>query len=453
MRPAQPAPPRRDRRYESWGRYPIAPPRQVERVYWRHEPPDLARLAGTFLPFGRGRSYGDTCLNAGGVLLDTATLSRLISFDDRLGILRCEAGVTLADILEVIVGRGWFLPVTPGTKFVSVGGAIAHDVHGKNHHRAGTFGRHVTRFELIRSTGERLLCSPAENAGLFRATVGGLGLTGLILWAEFRLKPITTAFIDTERICFRDLDEFFAIAESSDLGFEYTVAWVDCMVRGRALGRGVFFRGNHSASAPGPLDRNRRPGGFRMPCDLPAWSLNPATVKAFNSVYFHLQSRAGASGVTHYDPFFYPLDRIGEWNRIYGPRGFLQYQCVVPHQDRGPIRRILERIADSGMGSFLAVLKTFGAQASPGMLSFPRPGVTLALDFPNNGERILGLLDELDEIVRTCGGAVYPAKDARMSARCFQSYFKAWREFSDFIDPKFSSSFWRRVSAGQAPDA
>ena len=184
-----------------------------------------------------------------------------------------------------------------------------------------------------------------------------------------------------------------------------------------------------------------------MPCDLPAWVLNPVTMKTFNTAYFLAQSRTGARGAIHYDPFFYPLDSIREWNRIYGPRGFLQYQCVVPHENHGPIRGILAQIADSGMGSFLAVLKTFGTEISPGMLSFPRPGVTLALDFPFNGERILGLLDQLDEVVRTSGGAVYPAKDARMTAQSFQSYFKAWREFSSFIDPKFSSSFWRRVSA------
>src|SRR5215469_5918468 len=228
----------------SWGCYPRVAPRQVIPVFWRNEMPDLASLETSILPYGYGRSYGDSCLNEGGVTLDVSHLKRFLAFDEELGLLRCEAGVALGEILELVVPRGWFLPVTPGTKFVSVGGAIANDVHGKNHHRAGTFGCHVTQFELLRSTGERLLCSPEENVDLFRATIAGLGLTGVILWAELQLKRIIGPYIDMQRIRFTSLKEFQQLAEESEQDFEYTVAWVDCFASGAELGRGFFTRGN-----------------------------------------------------------------------------------------------------------------------------------------------------------------------------------------------------------------
>jgi FAD/FMN-containing dehydrogenase len=418
----------------------------VELLQWRTDPPDLSRFEQPVLPFGQGRSYGDTCLNDGGVLLDTGFLSRFISFDETTGVLRCEAGTTLAALLELTVPRGWFPGVTPGTRHVSLGGAIAHDVHGKNHHRGGTFGRDVRCFELLRSNGQRLVCSRTENADLFAATIGGMGLTGLILWAEVQLKKIRGPLIDVERVRFSGIDEFFDVSAESDAAFEYTVAWVDCLARGRALGRGIFFRGNHSAESAPP--RARGAGrGVPVPFDFPATLLNRWTIGAFNALYYHRQMAKLVRSRTHFNPFFYPLDALRDWNRLYGRAGFLQYQCVVPREDRGPIRDVLACIAQSGFGSFLAVLKTFGEMASPGMMSFPRPGVTLALDFPFRGPRTLALFDQLDVIVRASGGAVYPAKDARMSAASFQSFFPRWREFAAFVDPKFSSSFWRRVSA------
>jgi FAD/FMN-containing dehydrogenase len=418
----------------------------VAPMFWLSKPPDLNRLAQTVLPFGQGRSYGDSCLNDGGALIDTAPLSRFMRFDDRLGVIRCEAGATLAEILEVIVPRGWFLPVTPGTKYVSIGGAIAHDIHGKNHHKAGTFSRHITRFELLRSSGERLVCSPTENAGLFSATIGGLGLTGLVLWAEFQLKPVAGPLVDMERIRFSDLDEFFEISTQSDIAYEYTAAWIDCLAQGRKLGRGIFIRGNHSQTNLSSEAKLKRPRTVRIPCDLPGLLLNRATMRAFNTIYYYAQSRRHIRQTVHYETFFYPLDLIADWNRLYGNRGFLQYQCVVPHGDNCVIREILTQIARSGQASFLAVMKMFGSARSAGMLSFPRPGVTLALDFPLRGAPILQLLDRFDEIVRANGGAVYPAKDARMSARSFQAFFPQWSAFSRFVDPRFSSSFWRRVS-------
>ena len=420
---------------------------QVQPVYWRNDVPDLAHFEQPLLPYAYGRSYGDSCLNEGGVSLDVSHLGRFISFDEEEGILCCEAGVSLAEVLELVVPRGWFLPVSPGTKFVSVGGAIANDVHGKNHHRAGTFGCHVTRFELLRSNGERFVCSPYENSELFRATIGGLGLTGVILWAEFRLKPIVNHFIDMERIQFSSLDEFMQISAETDKQYEYSMSWVDILIGGQALCRGIFMCGNHNRSESRAVQRVRKKLPLVVPFDFPSFILNTFTVKAFNELYYHTQLSKRVHKVVPYEPFFYPLDSIHEWNRMYGKRGFLQYQFVVPFEDGfAAMREILDRIRRSGEGSFLTVLKTFGDMESPGMLSFPRPGITLALDFAYGGQKTLHVLDDLDTIVRESGGAVYPAKDARMSAENFQAFFPKWREFARYVDPHFSSSFWRRVS-------
>lgn len=436
------------REYGSWGRYPRVQHRAVVPISWRKEIPDLAALPGSLLPYGYGRSYGDSCLNEGGTLLDVTGLNRFIHFDKETGVLRCEAGVRLDQILAAFVPRGWFLPVTPGTKFVSVGGAIANDIHGKNHHVAGTFGRHVLRFELVRSSGERLICSPEENADLFRATIGGLGLTGLITWAEIRLKPITNAYIAEEQIRFESLDEFLALSAESADRYEYIVSWIDCFVGGGRYVRGHFMRGNHD---PSPVRPNRPPEPklrLAVPVDLPGMLLNTWTVRAFNTVYYHRQRARCVRKVIPYEPFFYPLDTIHTWNRMYGRRGFLQYQCVVPFDgDNAAIKEILDRIRRSGQGSFLTVFKTFGDVPSPGMLSFPRPGITLALDFPLQGQETLRLLDDLDTVVRESGGALYPAKDARMSAESFRASFPRWEEFARYVDPKFSSSFWRRVTS------
>ena len=347
--------------------------------------------APTMLPYGNGRSYGDSNLNPGGILLDTRWMNRFIAFDASTGVLSCEAGVLLSDILRLCVPQGWFPSVTPGTRFVTVGGAIANDVHGKNHHRAGSFGNHVLQFELLRSDGSRLVCSPDRNADWFAATIGGLGLTGLISWAQIQLQRIAGPFIDSETVRFRSLDEFFELSRASEHGWDYTVSWIDCASAGRRLGRGLFSRGNHAPAGAGAVeaptsltDEPRR----RVPFTPPISLINGLTLKAFNWAYFHRQRDDHVRARQHYAPFFYPLDAVLEWNRIYGPRGFYQYQCVVPDADAlRSVRRLLETIAVSGMGSFLAVLKQFGAAASRGMLSFPMPGTTLALDFPNRGER------------------------------------------------------------------
>ena len=435
----------------SWGRYPVVQPKEVVPIYWRSDLPKLASYKQPVLPFAYGRSYGDSGLNENGIALDVSHLKRFIAFDEQAGLLRCEAGLSLAEILEVIVPRGWFLPVTPGTKFVSVGGAIANDVHGKNHHVAGTFGCHVTCFELLRSDGTHVLCSPTENSELFQATIGGLGLTGVILWAEFHLLSINGPYIDMERIRYTSLKEFLQLAADSDKNFEYTVAWVDCMTGGAQLGRGIFMRGNHERSGRYTAKHSVKKLSLAVPLDMPSFVLNPLSMKAFNTAYYHSQASKRVRKVIPYEPFFYPLDSIHEWNRMYGKRGFMQYQFVIPFDNGYAVmHEILERINRSGEGSFLTVLKQFGERRSPGLLSFPRPGLTLALDFANNGPRTLHLFDELDRVVGQSGGVVYPAKDAHMSPESFQQYFPQWQTFAQYIDPQFSSSFWRRVTPARA---
>jgi len=429
---------------QSWGRHPRTEQSACP-LFWRAD--GLPQTPGrTVLPFGLGRSYGDSCLNDQNVLLLTRPLDHILEFDLENGLLRCEAGVSLDEILRLIVPHRWFLPTTPGTKFVTVGGAIANDVHGKNHHRAGTFGCQVTQFELLRSTGERWLCSPSHNREWFAATIGGLGLTGLITWAELKLRRIANSQLEMESVKFPNLDEFFVLSADSDRRFEYTVAWLDCLSGGNSLGRGIFLRGNHAGPDVNTLAPHRPPH-IAVPLDFPEVALNHFSIRAFNTLYYARQWRKTVAHTVPYDRFFYPLDAINHWNRIYGRRGFFQYQFVVPMTpDQQSIRRILTRIIASGLGSFLAVLKTFGAVQSPGLLSFPRPGVTLALDFPNHGTGTLALLAALDRIVLAAGGRVYPAKDARMSPQMFQESYPEWRQFRQWIDPQFSSSFWRRVT-------
>ena len=434
------------RHHQSWGRYPRVE-QEVVRLSSRHENLTLDSIDGkTALPRGNGRSYGDSCLNDGGILIDARGLDHFIAFDSTTGVLRCEAGVLLADILKLVVPKGWFVAATPGTQLITVGGAIANDVHGKAHHQDGTFGQHVRCFELLRSDGSRFLCSPSENPEWYRATIGGLGLTGVILWAEIALKRITNPYIDSETIKCANLNEFFEVSADSDQDYEYTVAWVDCTARGQNLGRALFSRGNHA-----PADHGKTPSapgqGHTFPIMPPVSLVNGLTLRSFNKFYYHRQYKRHQQAIMHYIPFFYPLDAMLEWNRIYGPNGFFQYQCVVPKKGgQGAVRELLECISNSGEGSFLAVMKMFGDVKSPGILSFPCAGVTLAVDFPNRGQRTLTLMERLDAVVREAGGRVYPAKDARMSAESFQQYYPQWRELLPYIDPDFSSSFWRRVT-------
>lgn len=432
--------------YLPWGLYPRVSHKEILFQNWRSSALTLPQDDTKILPFGLGRSYGDSCLNENGALLDTSFLNHFIRFDSETGILSCESGVTLATILERIIPHGWFLPVTPGTKFVTVGGAIANDVHGKNHHRAGTFGCHVLKLELLRSDGSRLLCSPTENEKWYRSTIGGLGLTGLITWAEIQLKKISNSNIEMTSTRFSNLNEFFELSDRADQDYDYTVAWIDGLATGKKLGRGLFLCGNHAESS---LEKNatKKKIHFSAPCYAPSFVLNPLTIRCFNHFYYHQQESQVVHKQVSHDSFFYPLDAVTHWNRIYGKRGFFQYQCVIPEKDSVVgIQELMKVVAESGQASFLAVLKKFGSLPSPGFLSFSIPGTTLALDFPNCGEKTLQLMETLDGIVKKYGGRVYPAKDARMSAESFKTYFPQWKELIPFIDPKFSSSFWRRVT-------
>ena len=442
----KPAATLRTDRYLSWGRYPQVAHRHVHRPAWNDEVPALLKSAAlaSLLPYGLGRSYGDSCLNTERELIACRRLDRILAFDESTGRLRCEGGVSLADIVDVFLPMGWFLPVTPGTRYVTVGGAIANDVHGKNHHCAGTFGSHVHQLGLHRSGDGFLTCSSQENPQLFRATIGGLGLTGVIAWADLELRRVAGPWIDTELIPFNSLAGFLDLSRESDSHFEYTVAWLDCFA-GKCP-RGIFFRGNHSALTEKKFRPNR---GRKIPFALPGWALNRYAVKAFNALYYQLHAARKGASLVSYDSFFYPLDSIGHWNRLYGKRGFLQYQCVIPETNLAAVEELLDRIARSGLGSFLGVLKRFGTVPAAGTLSFPRPGLTLALDFAMRGDRTLQLLGSLDEVVKENGGALYPAKDARMSPALFEASFPHWRSFVPYIDPKMSSSFWRRVTESQ----
>jgi FAD/FMN-containing dehydrogenase len=429
--------------YQSWGRFPQVQ-QQIHHLQHRAE---LLPNSKPLLSYGLGRSYGDSCLNDGGMILDTARLDHLIDFDSAQGFLRCESGVSLEEIINEFAPRGWFPSVVPGTQLVTVGGAIANDIHGKNHHRSGTFGAHVRRFELLRSNGERLVCSAEENEKLFAATIGGLGLTGLITWVEIALRHIPSSLIDCEIVKFRSLAEFFDLSAESDERFEHIVSWVDSTARGASLGRGLLMRGNWSET-PSTFTPRRGKWWKNLPFDAPSLMLNRVTIRLFNELYYGKQRTRLLSRKMDLRQFFFPLDALSNWNRMYGKRGFLQYQCVVPFtRDQTAITEIFRRIAQYGSASFLAVLKTFGSKSSRGMLSFPREGVTLALDFPNCGTRLFSLLEELDAVVRESHGAVYPAKDARMSRESFAAFYPQAREFADYVDPNFSSSFWRRVFA------
>jgi FAD/FMN-containing dehydrogenase len=426
----------------AWGRLPNEA-QPLLRLRDRFAP--LPSTTGSILAYGNGRSYGDVCLNPGGVLLDTRGLDRFIAFDASSGRLRCESGVRLADILDLVLPRGWCLPVSPGTGYVTVGGAIANDVHGKNHHQAGSFGCHVHSFELLRSDGTRRECSRKQSADWFAATIGGLGLTGLITSAELQLKPVANPWLQTESLRFDSLEEFFQLTAESDTSHEYTVAWLDCSPRARIQGRGIFSRARHATAdiQDGPIAAT---GRWSLPVTPPVSLVNRASLRAFNEYYFHRHGAGRQHSLSHYLDFMYPLDGIRHWNRVYGPLGFYQYQCVVPlAKGRETIQQVLDQISDRGAGSFLAVLKRFGSIPSPGLLSFPRPGTTLAVDFPNHGNDTLALLSRLDDVVMAAGGAVYPAKDARMSSKTFKQSFPRWQGFLSYVDPRFSSAFWRRV--------
>jgi FAD/FMN-containing dehydrogenase len=410
---------------------------------------------GAFLPIGNCRSYGDTCLPADGTAIATKAMNGLLSFDTQSGILRAEAGILLAQILDAINGRGWFLPVTPGTRYVTLGGALANDVHGKNHHGAGTFGCHVRCFELLRSNGVRVVCSPKANPGLFAATVGGMGLTGLVTWVEIQLMRAASPHVMQISHRFANLDDYFDRFAEADDAHEYGVSWIDSLASGSALGRGVLMLGDHASAEIGPKLANgsamARPA-LRIPFRPPVSLISPLTLRAFNAAYFRAPRKSGRELVP-YKKYFYPLDGIEGWNKLYGPRGLRQFQCVVPVETaRESVKEMLRRSQSARHGSFLTVLKKFGTVSSPGILSFPRPGYTLTLDFPYRGEATDRLLGELDAITLAAGGAVNPYKDARMSRAVFEASFPHWQRMAEHIDPQARSAFSARIGLTGQPD-
>jgi len=440
-----------------WGNYPVvqcnvyrpeklAEARQL--VVEANEQPNL-------IPRGLGRSYGDAALNDNSGVMLFGKLNRMLDFDPATGVLHCEAGVTIQDILNVFLPRGFFPPVTPGTKFVTLGGAIAADVHGKNHHRDGCISEYVHEFELLTGQDEVVRCARDENTDAFWATIGGMGLTGVILTAKLRLIPTPSAYLKVDYKRTRNLDQSLEEFGSGDADYRYSVAWIDCLASGASLGRSVLMRGNPAQvvelTTEGMKRNPLRPklkNKKSMPIFAPAFALNPLSVKAFNSVFY---SRHGdGTRIVDYDSFFYPLDSIEHWNRMYGKRGFVQYQAALPPEtSRAGLMAMLEELAASGRASFLAVLKTFGPQ-NPGLLSFPRAGQTLAIDLPNTGESMRQLLSRLDAIVLKNGGRVYLAKDACMERATFEAMYPRLAEFKQIknqLDPnnRFSSTQARRL--------
>lgn len=424
----------------NWGNFPVVE-KEMKSEDSLQKIKDFVLSHKEVIARGNGRCYGDASL--GENIFSTKRLNKFIGFDKIEGVLECEAGVLLSDILEISVPQGYFLNVTPGTKFVSVGGAIASDVHGKNHHSEGCFSEYVLEFKLMKENAEVITCSREENTEDFWATVGGMGLTGIILSAKIKLRNIETAYIRQESIKADNLDEIFQLFEESE-GWLYNVAWIDCLQKGENIGRSILMRGYHALreELPPKLHKNplKNPRKIMptIPFYFPSWVLNSFTIKIFNWLYYNKQTKKSVEGFVHYEPFFYPLDVINEWNKIYGKKGFIQYQMVIPKEKgKEGMRKILETIADSGNGSFLAVLKLFGKNNPKAYNSFPMEGYTLALDFKVNN-KLKYLVEELDKIVEEFGGRIYLTKDS-MSNPKLTNYLR------NVDSPKFVSLQRKRI--------
>jgi FAD/FMN-containing dehydrogenase len=437
-----------------WGRFPV----ESCRLFRPEKPSHLPSIldspeSASYIARGLGRSYGDAALNREGGVISFIRLNRFLAFDPGSGVLECEAGVSFEEILRYFLPRGYFLPVTPGTKFVTLGGAIASDIHGKNHHRVGTISRFVLDLRLLTPGGEILTCSREENPDVFRATLGGMGLTGLVLSARIRLQPVETAYVLVDYGKARNVDEALTRMEESDHRYEYSVAWIDCLAAGRSLGRSVLMRGNPAlrsdvpARIPDPL-AVRRSLRFSIPFDFPSWGLNRATVGAFNAAFYRKHSDE-TGRLVDFDTYFYPLDSIRDWNRMYGRRGFVQYQVVFPMStSRVGLIDLLEKFRSSERVSFLAVLKRFG-DPDEGLLSFPLSGYTLTLDLPVQ-DGLFSFLREMDQVVIRHGGRLYLAKDAVTTAESFAAMYPHLEEFRkvrERLDPgsRLTSSLARRV--------
>lgn len=438
-----------------WGNFPV----EECEVYRPEALDDLQEVVARapehdLIARGLGRSYGDAALNRDRGVILTQRFDRMIAFDSATGVLQCEAAVSLAEIIELFVPRGFFFPVTPGTKFISIGGAIAADVHGKNHHANGSMGEFVLDLRLLTASGAIVECSRELNSDLFWATIGGMGLTGMILDARIRLQPIETAYMSVHNERAANVDAVLERFFESDDNFAYAVAWIDCLAKGRSLGRSVLMRANHAAVHELPPELRGEPCVFKeglkptVPFTFPGFALNAWSMKIFNAAFN--ATHPDTSKIVPCDSYFYILDRIHHWNRIYGRRGVVQYQFVLPPEtSRGALVEILERLSDANRGSFLAVLKSLGP-SSQGLLSFPAKGYTLALDLPNTGHDLVQELQRIDEIVLRAGGRIYLAKDACMRPDVFRQMYPELDRFKAIkaqVDPeqRFASSQARRL--------
>lgn len=427
--------------YNSWNNLPS---RNLKREYFEYKnKQSLLNLNKKVIPRGLGRSYGDVCINDNGELILTNKLNSILDFDIETGVIQCESGISINELLNTIIPNNWFLPVVPGTSFVTIGGAIANDIHGKNHHKLGSFGNSILSIEILRSDGSILNCSPSENSNLFYATIGGLGLTGLILSIKIQLIKIKNPYISSGSKRFYSLSEFFAINSEIEKKYDYTVSWVD--FNNRKGFRGVYHYGNHSEKPLSSKKHKTKRFSLSFPFTPPFSFVNNLTLKILNSVYFHI-NRDKKNESQNYRSFFFPLDFIGNWNRAYGKKGFYQYQFVVPIKSAEEvINLVLDELQKNNHVAALGVLKTFGEIESLGLLSFPMKGLTLAIDIQNKGNKTLNMLDKLDEIILNNNGRLYPAKDCRMSAKTFKQCFKDFNKFNNFVDPMFSSNFFERV--------
>lgn len=435
-----------------WGRYPV----QECYVYRPEKRRGVSNILAsaqdsTYLARGLGRSYGDAALNAHGGVIDMSRLNRMLAFDPETGVLECEAGVSFADILEVFVPRGFFLPVLTGTKFVTIGGAIANDVHGKNHHKDGTFSRFVEEFTLLTGSNDVITCSPTQNSDIFWATVGGIGLTGVILTARIRLRAVESAYVQVDYTRMPNIDAALAAFADSDENYLYSVAWVDCLATGKSLGRSVLMRGNHAPRNAVPAGKD--PLSLKpklqksVPTDFPQFVLNPLAIRTFNTLFYGIY-RSTQWKLVDYDTYFCPLDSIHHWNRMYGKRGFGQYQVTLPLDGGRGLIDLLERLSRSRCASFLAVLKRMGP-AGQGLLSFPFEGYTLTLDIPMRHD-LVGFLRELDRHVLEYGGRLYCAKDMAALPETYAAMYPRLDEFREIkakLDPhgRISSSMARRL--------
>ncbi len=440
----------------SWNNYPT-----IQASVCRPERyKDLFSIEGSQLARGLGRSYGDAALSSTGTVILTEKLNRVLEFDPVKGTLIAEAGLSLETILTFIVPRGWFLPVTPGTQYVTLGGCVAADVHGKNHHRDGSISDHLLYLDLITADGSVMRCSPAAHPDLYWATIGGMGLTGIISEVAIQLRSIESAYIACQHHAVANLEALLQVLDDRDKDDLYSVAWIDCLAKGAQLGRGVLMTGHHakinelSASQKDPL---KRPSNLQLTVPYtPSRSLvGKYSVSLFNGLYYQLQSRKTKPFITDYQSYFYPLDAIAHWNRLYGKKGFVQYQCVLPRETAlEGFTQILEELRLKGNPSFLAVVKRFGPEGK-GLLSFPSVGYTLAIDLPITDSTFLTHLDQLDDLVLQRGGRIYLAKDARLSPDRFRQMYPryaTWLKIKKETDPenRFHSDLAQRLRIGEA---